>query len=62
MDGFFRPFTMPEEPTIPERTADIRDFGAVEGGVVCNTQAIRRAIDALSSAGGDGLFSPGEGG
>lgn len=58
MKGFFRPFTTPEGPTIPERTADIRDFGAVEGGVVCNTQAIRSAIDALSSAGGGRVVFP----
>ena len=58
MDGFFKPFDIPEGPTIPERNADIRDFGAVEGGVVCNTQAIRNAIDALSSAGGGRVVFP----
>lgn len=58
MEGFFRSFDMPEALTIPERTADIRNFGAVEGGAVCNTQAIRNAIDALSGAGGGRLVFP----
>ena len=49
---------MPEALTIPERTADIRNFGAVEGSAVCNTQAIRNAIDALSGAGGGRLVFP----
>ena len=60
MEGFFRPFDMPETLTIPERTADIRNFGAVEGSAVCNTQAIRNAIDALSAQVRPSGVSPGK--
>ncbi|MGN0778291.1 MAG: glycoside hydrolase family 28 protein, partial [Aristaeellaceae bacterium] len=55
---FFQPFEMPDAPRIPERTVDIRDFGAVEGGEVCNTQAIRCAIDTLSREGGGRVVFP----
>ena len=45
-------------PSIPNREFDIRDFGAVEGGKVKNTQAIRQAIAAATTAGGGRVLIP----
>ncbi len=45
-------------PSIPDREFDIRDFGAVEGGTVKNTQAIRQAISAAAKAGGGHVVIP----
>ncbi len=54
------PFVMPQlvRPSIPDREFDIRDFGAVEGGSVKNTQAIRQAISAAAKAGGGHVVIP----
>lgn len=54
------PFHMdvPSLPEIPARTADIRDFGAVEGGTHKNTEAIRNAIVWLAGQGGGAVVIP----
>lgn len=54
------PFAMPQlvRPSIPDRDFDVRDFGAVEGGTVKNTQAIRQAIAAASRSGGGHVVIP----
>lgn len=54
------PFPMPElkRPTFPDRVVDIRDFGAVPGGEVKNTEAFARAIEAASEAGGGRVLVP----
>ena len=48
------PFEMPEvsAPQIPERQVNLRDFGGVGDGIVLNTDAFAKAIDALASQGG----------
>ena len=54
------PFQMPEvsAPVFPDRQLNLRDFGAVGDGIVLNTEAFARAIDALSSQGGGRLVIP----
>ena len=54
------PFEMPqlERPDIPDRSFDIRDFGAVKGGEVKNTEAIARAVAACAAAGGGKVVVP----
>ena len=54
------PFPMPQlsRPSFPDREFDIRDFGAVEGGRVKNTQAIRQSIAAAAKAGGGHVVVP----
>ena len=54
------PFEMIQlkRPIFPDRNFDIRNFGAKEGGVVKNTEAIRKAIDAASDAGGGKVIVP----
>lgn len=54
------PFEMEKvhRPSIPARTADIRDFGGNGNGVVLNTQAFADAIDWLSERGGGHLVVP----
>jgi len=53
-------FKMPPvpEPRIPERTATITDFGAVPDGKTLNTDAIARAIAALTEKGGGRVVFP----
>ena len=41
-----------ETPCFPNRTFDVRDFGAVGDGTTVNTQAFRRAIEAGHQEGG----------
>lgn len=55
---FFKPFTHPEIPVFPKREVNILDFGAVEGGEVMCTDAIRAAISAVSEAGGGRVVFP----
>lgn len=57
-DKNFDQFPLVELPVIPQRTVDIRDFGAVEGGFVSNTEAINAAIRAVSQAGGGRVRIP----
>jgi len=54
------PFAMPEfkRPIFPGRIFRIEDFGAVEGGKVKNTEAIRKAIEAAHKAGGGKVLIP----
>ncbi len=53
-------FKMPkvQEPTIPNHTVNIKDFGAVNGGYVLNTKAFADAIEAVSKKGGGKVIIP----
>ncbi|PAM92897.1 glycoside hydrolase [Flavobacterium sp. IR1] len=53
-------FKMPKvkEPVIPKNTVNLKDFGAVNGGYVLNTQAFAAAIDAVSKKGGGKVIIP----
>jgi len=53
-------FKMPQvtETSFPANTASIIEFGGVAGGTVKNTEAFRKAIDALSKKGGGKLVVP----
>ena len=48
------PFDMPplEAPAFPDRSFDVRDFGAAAGQLPATTQAFRQAIEACHNAGG----------
>jgi hypothetical protein len=54
------PFPMPAIPlpVIPKTTFDIRQYGAVSGGMVKNTDAIAKAIAAASAQGGGRIVFP----
>ena len=54
------PFKMPklERPKFPDRVFNIKDYGAVEGGTVKNTDAIKRTISAAEKAGGGKVVIP----
>jgi polygalacturonase len=54
------PFAMPqlERPVFPSRVVDIREQGAVEGGVVKNTDALAKAIKVCADAGGGRVLVP----
>jgi len=47
-----------QEPDFPEYTVDIRDFGARPDDGILDTEAIRRAIDQVSAAGGGTVQVP----
>lgn len=53
-------FKMPKvnEPVIPGNTVNLKDFGAVNGGIALNTKAFVDAIEALSKKGGGKLIIP----
>lgn len=53
-------FNMPQviEPRIPDNSVSISDFGAVGDGIVLNTDAFRKAIEAVSSRGGGTVVIP----
>ncbi len=46
------------EPKIPARSVNIKDFGAVNGGYVLNTKAFADAIEAVSKKGGGKVIIP----
>ena len=54
------PFDMPsvKAPPFPDRTLDVRDFGAVDDGLTPNTQAFCRAIEACHEQGGGVVLIP----
>ncbi|HEU4424738.1 MAG TPA: glycosyl hydrolase family 28 protein [Pilimelia sp.] len=45
-------------PTFPDRTFDVRNYGANGNGSADNTAAFRRAIDACNAAGGGTVLIP----
>lgn len=47
-----------KEPVIPNNSVNIKDFGAVSGGDVLNTQAFANAIEAVSKKGGGKVIIP----
>lgn len=53
-------FKMPAvaETSFPNTTVNIKDFGAVSGGIVKNTEAFRKAIDETSKKGGGKVVVP----
>jgi polygalacturonase/lysophospholipase L1-like esterase len=53
-------FDMPQviEPQIANNSVSITEFGAVGDGVVLNTEAFRRAIEAVTSRGGGTVVIP----
>ena len=54
------PFAMAQlrKPEFPAHTFDIRDFGAVEGGKIKNTEVFKKAIFAATQAGGGTVLVP----
>ena len=54
------PFDMPQlkRPVFPNKTFNIKDYGAVEGGTVKNTDAIKKTIAAAEKAGGGKVVIP----
>ena len=54
------PFAMPQlnRPVFPDQVVDIRDHGAVEGGIVKNTAAFAQAIKTCAAAGGGRILVP----
>jgi polygalacturonase len=53
-------FKMPQvtETSFPSNTVSIKDFGGVSGGKVKNTEAFKKAMDALVKKGGGKLVVP----
>ncbi len=45
-------------PTFPDNTFNIKDFGAIADGTFNNSEAIKKAIDACSKAGGGKVIVP----
>lgn len=54
------PFEMPviDKPSFPDRSVNLKDFGAVADGKSLNTEAFAKAIDALAAQGGGTLEVP----
>src|SRR4051812_42059620 len=46
------------EPVFPDKEFSIKNFGAVADGITLNTEAINKAIDACSNAGGGHVIIP----
>lgn len=53
-------FDMPrvQEPVIPANSVNLKDYGAVSGGQVLNTQAFADAIEAVTGMGGGKVIIP----
>ncbi|MES2239520.1 MAG: glycoside hydrolase family 28 protein [Bacteroidota bacterium] len=47
-----------KEPVIPNNSVNIKDFGAVNGGQVLNTEAFAKAIEAITKQGGGKVIIP----
>jgi polygalacturonase len=47
-----------QEPSIPDNEVNIKDFGAVSGGQILNTEAFANAIDTVSKMGGGKVVIP----
>ncbi|MGM8360780.1 glycoside hydrolase family 28 protein [Flavobacterium sp. ARAG 55.4] len=47
-----------QEPVIPNNSVNIKDFGAVSGGDVLNSEAFAKAIEAVSQKGGGKVIIP----
>ncbi|MFA9187092.1 glycoside hydrolase family 28 protein [Flavobacterium magnesitis] len=47
-----------KEPVIPNNSVNIKEFGAISGGDVLNTEAFAKAIDAVSKKGGGKVIIP----
>lgn len=47
-----------KEPVIPNNSVNIKDFGAINGGDVLNTEAFAKAIEAVSNKGGGKVIIP----
>ncbi|MDF9829108.1 glycoside hydrolase family 28 protein [Parabacteroides sp. PF5-6] len=54
------PFEMEaiERPVFPERSVNIRDYGAIGDGIAMNTEAINKAIEDLATQGGGTVVIP----
>lgn len=55
---YFKPFEAPVSPVFPSLTVNIRDYGAVEGGDIAVTEAIRKAIEDCAARGGGHVVIP----
>lgn len=47
-----------QEPFIPNYSVNIKDFGAVSGGEILNTEAFEKAIEAVTKKGGGKVIIP----
>jgi polygalacturonase len=58
--GFDLPFDLPDipEPLFPQRTCDIRDYGAIPDGETPNTESFRKAIAECNAQGGGTIQVP----
>jgi polygalacturonase len=54
------PFDMPDvqQPTIPNHSVNIKDFGSVSDGITMNTDAIHKAIEKCATYGGGTVVIP----
>ena len=55
---FFKPFETPVIPELPSLEVNILDFGAVEGGKFNCADAIAKAVQSVSDAGGGRVIFP----